>query len=215
LPSSRGRGALAHPARLRQLRQQGMRFVDPWRRTPLDSQVRHSVMQVFLKLGGGLHFASSHKTECCLLRVSKDPQPGVAIAGQDDRLSVADEGFHAPEIVARRIQIAAHLTSSQVDVSAGFAALGRKATARMAALEPQPICLPNSQERRPGIAPRPAVQVWPLEPSHIRMSAQPAEDECAAGRVVSGMSGSIRGQSRTGAQPERKSERSKPTRLGG
>jgi hypothetical protein len=37
-----------------------------------------------------------------------------------------------------------------------------------------------------------------LEPSHIRMSAQPAEDECAAGRVVSGMSGSIRGQSRRG-----------------
>jgi hypothetical protein len=42
------------------------------------------------------------------------------------------------------------------------------------------------------------VQVWPLKPSHIRMSAQPAEDECAAARVVSGMSGSIRGQSRRG-----------------
>ena len=35
------------------------------------------------------------------------------------------------------------------------------------------------------------MQVWPLSHPHIRMTARLAADECAAGRVVSGMSGSI------------------------
>lgn len=33
-------------------------------------------------------------------RIFEDPQPGVPVAGQDDGLAVADEGFHAPEVVA-------------------------------------------------------------------------------------------------------------------
>jgi hypothetical protein len=59
------------------------------------------------------------------------------------------------------------------------------------------MCLPNSQEGRPGGV-RPAAQVWPLSHTHMRMTARPAADECAAGRVVSRMSGSIRSERRGG-----------------
>ena len=76
------------------------------------------------------------------------------------------------------------------------------------------VACPPEAER----APRPAVQGRPLKSWHIRMSARRADHECAAGRVASGMSGSIRGPSGGGCivpDPKRKSERSKPSRLGG
>ena len=54
-----------------------------------------------------MHLAFLRPAHELCLGISEDPEPGVAIAGQDDGFSVAHEGLDAPEVVALRVEVTA------------------------------------------------------------------------------------------------------------
>ncbi len=78
---------------------------------------------------------------------SENPQPAVAVAAEDDRLSVADERLDAPEVVAIRIKVAADLDELTIAAIALAADLERP--------EAAPVVRLSSLWLRPARSPRP------------------------------------------------------------